>query len=109
MTQVHISDSVLSRPVDDQAVLLNLDTGRYFVLNGVAREMWSLLREGEDGEAIVGRLLELYNVEHGEYPPALDQLVEGQVVTAQDLRYPYRDRYYYRRTPQGFVLLPPLD
>jgi len=53
--------------------------------------------------------LELYNTEHGEYPPALEQLVEGQLVTAQDLRYPYRDGYYYRRTPQGFVLLPPLD
>jgi len=26
-----------------------------------------------------------------------------------DLRYPYRENYYYRRTQQGFVLLPPLD
>jgi hypothetical protein len=53
--------------------------------------------------------LELYRVEHGEYPQALRQLVEGQVVTEQDLRYPYKESYYYRRTPQGFVLLPPLD
>jgi hypothetical protein len=53
--------------------------------------------------------LELYRVEHGEYPQALKQLVEGQVVTEQDLRYPYKESYYYRRTPQGFVLLPPLD
>jgi hypothetical protein len=53
--------------------------------------------------------LELYRVEHGEYPQALKQLVEGQVVTEQDLRYPYKESYYYRRTSQGFVLLPPLD
>jgi len=53
--------------------------------------------------------LELYKTEHGEYPAALGQLVEGQLVTDQDLRYPYRENYYYRRTQQGFVLLPPLD
>jgi hypothetical protein len=53
--------------------------------------------------------LELYRAEHGEYPARLDQLVEGQLVIGQDLRYPYREAYYYRRTPQGFVLLPPLD
>ena len=53
--------------------------------------------------------LELYRTEHGEYPQALKQLVDGQLVTDQDLRYPYRESYYYRRTPQGFVLLPPLD
>jgi hypothetical protein len=30
-------------------------------------------------------------------------------VTEGDLRYPYREPYSYRRTAQGFVLLPPLD
>jgi hypothetical protein len=39
----------------------------------------------------------------------LRALVEGQLVSEQDLHYPYREAYYYRRTPQGFVLLPPLD
>ena len=53
--------------------------------------------------------LELYRTEHGEYPKDLRELVEGQLVTEQDLRYPYRESYYYRRTQQGFVLLPPLD
>ena len=53
--------------------------------------------------------LELYRTEHGEYPQQLSQLVEGQVLAEQDLKYPYREPYYYRRTQQGFVLLPPLD
>jgi hypothetical protein len=53
--------------------------------------------------------LELYKTEHGEYPQALKQLVEGQLVTEGDLKYPFREPYYYRRTQQGFVLLPPLD
>jgi Domain of unknown function (DUF4388) len=53
--------------------------------------------------------LELYRTEHGEYPGALRALVDGQLVTEKDLRYPWAESYYYRRTPQGFVLLPPLD
>ena len=53
--------------------------------------------------------LELYRTEHGEYPMTLRALVEGQLVNEQDLRYPFRESYYYRRTQQGFVLLPPLD
>jgi hypothetical protein len=53
--------------------------------------------------------LELYRTEHGEYPGALRALVDGQLVTEKDLRYPWPEAYYYRRTPQGFVLLPPLD
>ena len=53
--------------------------------------------------------LELYRLEHGEYPRELRQLVEGRMVGEEDLRYPFRRPYHYRRTPQGFVLLPPLD
>jgi hypothetical protein len=53
--------------------------------------------------------LEVYRVEHGEYPGSLTALVDGQLVSARDLSYPFRDPYHYRRTPQGFVLLPPLD
>jgi hypothetical protein len=36
-------------------------------------------------------------------------LADAQLVTPEDLRYPYREPYYYRRTQAGFVLLPPLD
>jgi hypothetical protein len=53
--------------------------------------------------------LELYRIEHGEYPAALKALVEGELVSENDLRYPWKEPWYYRRTAQGFVLLPPLD
>jgi prepilin-type processing-associated H-X9-DG protein len=53
--------------------------------------------------------LELYRVEHGEYPASLSSLVEAEMVAPQDLQYPFREPYHYRRTQQGFVLLPPLD
>jgi Domain of unknown function (DUF4388) len=57
--------------------------------------------------------LELYKVEHGEYPSDLRALIDGGMLAETDLSYPFPDPYYYRRTgqgaQQGFVLLPPLD
>jgi hypothetical protein len=53
--------------------------------------------------------LELYKTEQGAYPPVLHALVERKLVTEHDLRYPWKEPYYYRRSGQGFVLLPPLD
>jgi hypothetical protein len=53
--------------------------------------------------------LDVYRLEKGEYPPSLQALVDTSLVSASDLRYPWRDPYYYRRVaPQQFILLPPL-
>ena len=92
-----------------------------FLVRWVAPQLGSSRAENPARRGAVARLLsrdqlvrlesalELYKTEHGEYPQALKQLVEGELVSDQDLRYPYRESYYYRRTAQGFVLLPPLD
>ena len=64
---------------------------------------------GRDQVLRLESALEIYRVEHGEYPASLAALVDGQLVSPRDLKYPFRDPYHYRRTPQGFVLLPPLD
>ncbi len=53
--------------------------------------------------------LDVYRLEKGEYPPSLQSLVDTSLVSPSDLRYPWRDPYYYRRVaPQQFILLPPL-
>jgi hypothetical protein len=53
--------------------------------------------------------LDVYRLERGEYPPSLQALVDTRLVSVSDLRYPWRDPYYYRRVaPQEFILLPPL-
>lgn len=53
--------------------------------------------------------LDVYRLEKGEVPERLDALVEAGLLAHEDLHYPWRDAYYYRRTsPSGFVLLPPL-
>jgi len=40
---ITIPDDVLFRELDGEAVLLNLETGVYFGLNGVATRMWQLI------------------------------------------------------------------
>ncbi|MFZ5471097.1 MAG: DUF4388 domain-containing protein [Myxococcota bacterium] len=52
--------------------------------------------------------LDVYRLEKGELPEKLEALVEAGLLGPKDLRHPWRDGYYYRRTQSGFVLLPPL-
>lgn len=51
----------------------------------------------------------VYQLEKGEAPQGLEALVEAGLLAREDLRYPWRDPYYYRRTAEReFILLPPL-
>ncbi len=53
--------------------------------------------------------LAVYRLERGEVPPSLDALVEQGLLSSTDVRFPWAERYYYRRVgPQEFILLPPL-
>ncbi|MDP3232023.1 MAG: DUF4388 domain-containing protein [Myxococcales bacterium] len=52
--------------------------------------------------------LEVYRLERGTLPDGLGQLVEAGIVNADDVHYPWRDDYYYRRDGATYVLLPPL-
>jgi hypothetical protein len=53
--------------------------------------------------------LEVHRLEKGDLPNTLGELVEEGLLAPDDLRYPWRDEYFYRRQGEGaFVLLPPL-
>jgi hypothetical protein len=53
--------------------------------------------------------LAVYRLERGEVPSSLDALVEQGLLSSTDVRFPWAERYYYRRVgPQEFILLPPL-
>ncbi len=54
--------------------------------------------------------LAVFRLEKGAYPAELDELAKGGFVRREDLSYPFRAPFYYRRTPEGaYVLLPPLQ
>lgn len=54
--------------------------------------------------------LEVFRLEKGEVPETLDALVQTGLLKPEELRYPWREQYYYRRlAAREFVLLPPLQ
>jgi hypothetical protein len=53
--------------------------------------------------------LDVYRLEKGQLPEKLEALVDEGLLKRDDLHYPWRDGYFYRRTEDGrFLLLPPL-
>jgi hypothetical protein len=57
-----VSDGVVFRELDGEAVLLNLDSGMYFGLDRVGTRVWQLIEEHGRLDAVVERLLEEYDV-----------------------------------------------
>ncbi|MEW6430154.1 MAG: DUF4388 domain-containing protein [Myxococcota bacterium] len=57
----------------------------------------------------IAAALEVYKLEKGALPDALTELVDVGLLASDDVRYPWREAYYYRRSADGtYVLLPPL-
>lgn len=53
--------------------------------------------------------IELFKLEKGALPMGLNELVEAELLSADDLHFPWREPYFYRRGDDGsYVLLPPL-
>ena len=70
------SDNVVSRELEGEAVILNLETGVYFGLNEVGTRIWALIQEHRS----LGKVFEAMRAEYGASPEALKsdllQLVE---------------------------------
>jgi hypothetical protein len=57
----------------------------------------------------VASAIDVYKLEKGILPLELGELVDANLLTADDLHYPWREPYFYRRSEDGtYVLLPPL-
>jgi hypothetical protein len=54
---------VLFQDVDDESVLLNLQTERYFSLNDVGTLIWQLLCEHNDTATVLVRLSDAYDTD----------------------------------------------
>ena len=59
---LNVPENVLSQGVDDEMVLLDLESGQYFGLNEVGARIWSLFQEGLTVSAVLGALLKEYDV-----------------------------------------------
>ena len=78
-----ISEALVAT-LSDGAVLLNLQTKRYFSLNETGTRIWEMVQQTSDEEAIVTTLLNEYDVEEPmartEVRRILDELIEAQLI-----------------------------
>jgi hypothetical protein len=61
--RLRVNPDVVWAEVDGELVLLDARTGNYYGLNQVGADIWRLLAQGYPTEAIVGHLLDSYEVE----------------------------------------------
>lgn len=74
-----ISDQVLKQRLDDEIILLDLESGRYFGLQAVGVRAWELLTESGDTEAVFAALLAEYAVDAAVLRQDLDELWQGLI------------------------------
>ncbi len=63
------------------------------------------------GRAQLGRLrhaIAIYRAEEGDYPDNLEKLVKVGLLTQDDVRFPFRESYFYERRGDTYVLMRPL-
>lgn len=70
--------------LSDGAVLLNLQTKRYFSLNETGTRIWEMVQQTAEEETIISTLLGEYEVEESTVRPEvrriLDELVDAQLI-----------------------------
>jgi hypothetical protein len=75
-SKVCIPEDVLFRDVGDEAVILSLETGKYYGLDGVGVRMWSLLAQHGQVEPAYRTLLDEYEVSEEQLLKDLLRLVD---------------------------------
>ena len=63
--RVRIPELVVSRDLGGETVVLNLETGIYFDLDGVATDAWQAVQRTPLLRDVRDRLLDVYDVESG--------------------------------------------
>lgn len=76
MTRVSIPETVLFRDLDGEAVILAMDSGKYFGLNEIGTRMWTLLQHSGEFETACRALLEEYDVAEARLREDLTRFVE---------------------------------
>jgi hypothetical protein len=71
-----VPEDVLSRVIDDEAVLLDLESGMYFGLNEVASCVWGWLQAGDSVAAMCQRIVADYEVDAERAAADLDALLD---------------------------------
>jgi hypothetical protein len=76
MPTYRVAPDALSATLADGAVLLNLETKRYYTLNETGTRIWALLERGHDRTEIVRTLVAEYEIDRDRACQATDTLLD---------------------------------
>jgi hypothetical protein len=71
-----IPDHVITRPVDDTTVVLDIDTGRSFTLDAIGTRVWTLLVSTPSAQTAYDTLLSEYAGDPIEVRADLESMIE---------------------------------
>ncbi|MBK1663199.1 PqqD family protein [Rhodospirillum rubrum] len=59
-SRIAIRPGLMAREIDDEMVMMDIESGQYFTLDGVGTEVWRLLGQPIQVSTLGDRLMELY-------------------------------------------------
>ena len=71
-----INESVVSAELDDEVILLNVESGVYFGLDAIGTRIWSALEQGATEQAIYTQLFDEYDVDPDQLRKDISSFLE---------------------------------
>lgn len=76
-TRYRPTPDALLATLSDGAVVLDIQTKKYFSLNETGARIWALVREGVDTDGIISTLTDEYDASRGDVEDAVTSLLES--------------------------------
>ena len=73
---INVSPNVLVQTIDDEVIILNTKTEKYFGLDAVAKDMWNLLEKHKNTKGVIEEMLRTYEVDEQTLSQDLDDLIK---------------------------------
>jgi hypothetical protein len=75
--KVKLSDQALFKELDEGAIALNLQTGKYYSMNSVGRRVWTLLAEENSLNEVRNVIVSEYDASPERVDEDLKELIAG--------------------------------
>ncbi len=76
-TVVERNHEIDATDLDGEKVMMDLEKGQYFMLNGVAGDVWELMKTPTSVETIITSLMNEYEVERAECEASVKDLLHN--------------------------------
>ncbi len=92
--QIHVDSArIIHENIDNETLIIDAETGIYYVLRGSGAEIWELISQGMDLAALTDQLAQRYAMSAEQLQPALqsflDDLQKVQLITLHASQLPH--------------------